>query len=168
MKKIPLVLALAGLAWVLPAYAVDEHHPEDQKTPPAKTAPKESTTQKQAPAAQKPSAPAAQTGAMQMGMMGNMEKMQAQMQRLMQTQDPKEREKLLHEHMQTMQESMKMMSGMMSQGMMGGGKSGDAKSGQGMFLGMSADQRMQMMEQRMDMMQKMMEQMLTHEEQKAK
>ncbi len=39
----------------------------------------------------------------------NMTKMQQQMEKLMATTDPQERERLMHEHMQTMQERQKMM-----------------------------------------------------------
>lgn len=39
----------------------------------------------------------------------NMKKMQQQMEKLMATTDPQERERLMHEHMQTMQERQKMM-----------------------------------------------------------
>ena len=66
--------------------------------------------------------------------------MQAQMGEIRQSADPKEREKLLAEHMSTMQEGLNMMRGM------GGGQRG-------------AD----MMQGRMDMMQAMMDQMLEHQ-----
>ena len=166
MRTLLSFVATASLICAVPASAVDEHHPEQQKGSSSQTAPKDVKPQpKQAPAAQKPSSASAQAGGMPMGMMAGMEKMQQQMQRLMQTQDPKDRDKLLKEHMQTMQEQMKMMSGMMGQGMMkDGGMAGGAKGGQGM----PTDQRMQMMEQRMDMMQKMMDQMLKHQDQKTK
>ncbi len=104
--------------------------------------------------------PAARAGAgmqmdatMQKQMVERMKLMQAQMDKLRQTTDPKEREKLLAEHMKSMHEGMQMMrgagGGMM--GMMGGGQ---AAGGQGM----------QMMEGRMDMMQMMMEQMMQHQQ----
>ena len=90
-----------------------------------------------------------------------MKKMQAQMDRIRQAADPKERERLMQEHMKTMQETMQGMRGMGGpmMGTMGGGMMGGAK-GAGP---MKPDRRMNMMEQRMDMMQMMMEQMMQHE-----
>lgn len=87
------------------------------------------------------------------GMMDNTNKMQQQMQQVMRTQDPKERERLLNEHMQAMQQQMKMMGGMMSGGTM---MCGDQGTG-----GMPSEKRMPM-DQCMGMMHKMMEQMLQH------
>jgi len=78
-----------------------------------------------------------------------MQKMQDEMRRIRGTTDPVERQRLMDEHMKSMQQIMPMMSGMPGMG---------RGSGQG-----SPDQRMQMMEMRMDMMHKMMEQMLQHE-----
>jgi hypothetical protein len=97
-----------------------------------------------------------------------MKTMQAQMDKLRATTDPAERQKLMQEHMATMQEAMKDMRGMggptmgmMGGGMMGGGPASKAPSGKPPG---SPDQRMRMMEQRMDMMQMMMDQMMQHEE----
>lgn len=112
-------------------------------------------------------------GKMMEGMQENMKKMQAQMAEIRNTKDDETRERLMDEHMQTMDEGMGMMRGMgggMMQGMMGGdmqnGKGmdgGKMKGGEGMKGGMApaADDmmgRMNMMEKRMDMMQMMMEQ----------
>ena len=78
-------------------------------------------------------------------MMDRMKSMQAQMDRIHQNSDPKEREKLLAEHMKSMQEGMQMMRGM------GGGRHGAAGHGA------------EMMQGRMGMMQMMMDQMLEHQ-----
>ena len=59
----------------------------------------------------------------------NMEKMQQQMDKIATTTDPKERQKLMQTHMQTMQENMKTMRGMGSPKMKGGGEHG------GMMMG---------------------------------
>lgn len=132
--------------------------------------------------------PDAAQGSPQSGMMGggmmdsdmmermqeNMQKMQAQMKEIRSTKDDKTRERLMDEHMTTMQQGMDMMrnmGGSMMQGMMGGTTQkgagmggGMGKQGAGMPGGMSsapgdAAARMDMMERRMDMMQMMMEQM---------
>ena len=91
---------------------------------------------------------------LQQQMMDRVKEMQAQMDKIRQTNDPKEREKLLAEHMKSMQDGMQMMrgtgGGMM--GMMGGGQRG------------SGGQSAQMMERRMDMMQMMMEQVMQHQQ----
>lgn len=49
----------------------------------------------------------------------NMKTMQEQMTKLQQTQDPRERQRLLQDHWATMQNSMTMMQGMWGPGMMG-------------------------------------------------
>ena len=56
-----------------------------------------------------------------MGMTGEtMQRMQEQMKKIQAASDPKERQRLVEEHMKTMQEAMPMMAGMMSmQGCMG-------------------------------------------------
>jgi uncharacterized protein HemX len=69
-------------------------------------------------------------------MQENMKAMQTQMDGIRNTTDPKERQKLMQEHMRAMQENMKAMQGMM------GGKEAGMKEG--------------------DMMQMMMEQMVQH------
>ena len=88
---------------------------------------------------------------LQQQMVERMKALQAQMDKIRQTTDPKEREKLLAEHMKTMQEGMQAMRGMGGgmMGMMSGGKHGGA-------------QGPRMMENRMDMMQMMMDQMMEH------
>jgi hypothetical protein len=85
--------------------------------------------------------------------------MQEQMDRIRQTKDPKTREKLLQEHMQTMQKQMQDMRGMGGETMMEamGQKGGH---GMGSESGMDPEARQRMMQDRMDMMQMMMEQMM--------
>jgi hypothetical protein len=92
-------------------------------------------------------------------------KMQGQLDRVAKAKTDEERQKAMAEHMQTMQENMKMARGMQA-GMMGcpmmeGGMMG-GKGGMGMMGGNSPDamaKHMERMEKRMDMMQMMMEQM---------
>jgi hypothetical protein len=50
----------------------------------------------------------------------SMKKMQEQITRIQQTQDPQERQRLLQEHLATMRASMGMMNGMWGSGMLGG------------------------------------------------
>lgn len=153
MKTIFTVIAIGALTATLSAYAADEHHPEEQKAAPSKTAPANKPQEKSAATSPKSAQGSSSQGSgMPAGMMDNMNKMQEQMQQIMRTQDPTERERLLKDHMQAMQQQMKMMSGMMGRGMMMGGDKPVNR--------MPPEKRMQMMEQRMDMMQKMMEQML--------
>jgi len=88
-------------------------------------------------------------------MQEKMKAMQAQMETIHKTTDPKERQKLMQAHMLAMQENMKAMHGMGGPMMMddqkGGMKDGDMMK------------RHAMMEKRMDMMQMMMEQMMQHD-----
>jgi len=123
-------------------------------------------------AAEDKKAPAAKASQMQPGGMGMMDEkqmaqMQEQMDRIRKTKDPKERQKLMDEHMRSMNEEMTMMRGMgggMMMGMMGGkpGSMGPGMMGGGQ--GMDPKQRQDMMEKRMDMMQMMMEQMMQHQQ----
>jgi hypothetical protein len=95
MDKLILATAVSLFLIAPAALAVDEHHPV-QKGAPVKDA------------------------GMPMGkMQDNMLRMHEQMHKIMQTQDPKERERLMQEHMKMMQENMKMMGGGQG-GMMGG------------------------------------------------
>ena len=105
--------------------------------------------------AAKPRAGMQMDSKLQQQMIERMKTMQAQMDKIRQTTDPKERDKLFAEHMKSMQEGMQMMRGM-GGGMMGGGMMGGGQRGGG--------QSAQMMEGRMDMMQMMMEQMMQHEQ----
>jgi periplasmic protein CpxP/Spy len=85
-----------------------------------------------------------QQGSMSMEkMQAKMQQMQQQMEAIRNTEDPDKRDKLIDEHMKSMQQGMDMMSGM------GGGMMGD-----------DTMMRMNSMEQRMDMMQMMMDQMV--------
>ncbi len=137
-------LMLATLS-MQPVFADDAHHP-DQKAGAAAPA-ADQTIQK---------------------MQANTKRMQSQLEQMAKSKDPAQRQKLLQEHMQTMQENMmagkSMMGGMMDcpmmkDGMMGGGMGMmGGKGGMGMMGGddMMA-KRMEMMEKRMDMMQMMMQ-----------
>lgn len=137
MKTKLLILAAALTALpVSVIYADDAHHPN--KTSPG----------------------AAMKG--DMGMMDNMHKkmqnMMQQMNEIRNTKDPDKRDLLIEEHMNSMQEGMKMM-GMMD----GKGKMGGIKDMPEMDKSMSKEdmqKRMKMMENRMNMMQDMMGQMM--------
>lgn len=134
----------ASLAFATSAFADDAHHPQQAPEPGAVP------TEPAAPAVQK--------------MKDNLKKMQAQLDRIAAVKTDEERQKATAEHMQTMQENMKMASGMRAGmtdcPMMEGGMMG--KGGMGMMGGNSSDamaKHMERMEKRMDMMQMMMEQM---------
>jgi hypothetical protein len=128
-------MMLASGALVLqPALADDAHHP-DQKAGAAAPA-ADQTIQK---------------------MQANTKKMEDQLEKMAKSKDPKERQQLLQQHMQTMMQNAAMakgmmgmdcpmMSGGMGMGMMGGGGPQDPMTN-----------RMEMMEKRMDMMQMMMQ-----------
>jgi hypothetical protein len=114
-------------------------------------------------------------------MRDNVAKMKGQLERLGTAKSAEERQKIMAEHMQTMQDSMGMARGMQSgmmmdcpmmhggmmgkegMGMMGKGGMGMMGGGQGMMgQGMAGSddmmaKRMEMMEKRMDMMQMMMQ-----------
>jgi len=97
-------------------------------------------------------------------MHANMQKMQQQMEKLQATTDPKERQKLMDEHMLAMQETMKTMHSLGGPMMMGS----DRHAGMAMTdkkIAMTEADMMQhhtLMENRVDMMQMMMEQMVQH------
>ncbi|MBI3775641.1 MAG: hypothetical protein HY273_08835 [Gammaproteobacteria bacterium] len=112
-------------------WADDAHHPEKTATP-AK-APVVKTEDK---GAAMPNMPMMQE---------HMQQMQQQMDKILHSNDPAEKDRLMQEHMQAMLEHMKMMQGMMSGGMtMGGG-----------MPPQMMEQRLKMMEQRLDQMQMM-------------
>lgn len=126
--------------------------------------------------AQDQTAPAKPTMDVQMDaqmsqMQANMKDMQAQMAKIHATTNPKERQKLMQAHMQTMRDSMAMMGNMNKPMMMDGGQGGGmpmgadkAKpAGKGM-MGGDMMKHHQMMEDRMGMMQMMMDQMLQHQQ----
>ncbi len=86
MKRLSLILAICVLS-AGAARAADQHdHADGSKTPPA-------------------AAP---------GMAQHMKLMREQMAQIRAAQDPKERERLMNEHMKTMEASMAKMQGMMS------------------------------------------------------
>ena len=137
MKRHLLVttLMVSALA-VQPALAVDAHHPDQPSGAAAPTTDQTQTIQK---------------------MQANTVRMQGQLEQMVKSKDPSERQKLMQEHMQTMQENMmagkRMMGGMMDCPMMKGGMMGGG-SGMGTDKGMA--KRLEMMEKRIDMMQKNM------------
>jgi hypothetical protein len=142
MKRTPIAIALLAAALAVQPL----------------TAAAQSTTGK--PAA-KPGAGMQMDSKLQQQMMNRMKEMQAHMEKIRQTTDPNERQKLMAEHMKSMQEGMQMMrgagGGMM--GMMGGAAGGGMMGPRG-----GGGQSPQMMERRMDMMQMMMEQMMQHQQ----
>lgn len=101
----------------------------------------------------------------------NMTLMQSQMDTIRATTNPKERQKLMQAHMQTMQESMAMMRNMSKPMTMDGGQGGGmamngdkGKPGDKGMMGGDMMKHHQMMEERMGMMQTMMVQMLQHQQ----
>ncbi|GBE10818.1 hypothetical protein BMS3Abin12_01391 [bacterium BMS3Abin12] len=134
-------------------------------------------------------APANGTAKPMMQMQGRLQQMQRTMDRIRATKNPRERRRLLRQHMREMQKAMSMMgSCMMGGGMMGGGKGGMMGGGKGKAMGHGASptpprnpcgmksaaskgarmspERMQTMMKRMakhqQMMQMMMKQMMEH------
>ena len=107
----------------------------------------------------------------------NLQKMQAQMEKIRQTQDPQERQKLLQEHWNAMQGSMGMMHNMWGPGLMGCcgggmGMMGGNMMGGGHMMGwqdyssLSPEQKAQrqyMMDRYMGMQQMMMDHMMWHQ-----
>jgi hypothetical protein len=105
------------------------------------------------------------------------QKMQEQMAKIQQTQDPKQRQKLLQEHWNTMQSGMGMMNNMWGPGMMGCcGGGGMMGGGMGMMGGhmmgwqdysnLSPEQKTQrqyMMDRYTGMQQMMMDHMMWHQ-----
>ena len=80
MKKFLIPAAILAALSAQPAVAEDAHHPAEKKAAPA------AQTKKPAPSKES------------MAMMDNMKTMQAQMEKMRNTTDPKEREKLMQEH----------------------------------------------------------------------
>ena len=132
MKTAILIPAIVACALWVPIVSAQDKHAHDK---PATSA-----------------APDKHMGKMQ----ENMKAMQAQMDKIHKTTDPKERQKLMQAHMTAMQENMKAMRGMGGPMMKGGGEHGGMKDGDMM-------KRHEMMANRMDMMQMMMEQMMQHD-----
>jgi hypothetical protein len=121
----------------------------------------------------KPVVSDAETDRLYGAMQERYKKMQEQMGKIRQTKDPKERQRLLQEHWQTMHEGMGMMGGGMGGGMGRGPRGGGAMMGAGPAgcpLGAAPEAiacRQGMMERRMEMMQMMMENMIEHQGQTA-
>ncbi len=95
-------------------------------------------------------------------------KMQAQMEKIQQTQDPQQRQKLLQEHWNTMQNGMSMMNGMWGPGMMGNGRMMGGKHMRGWqdYSNLTPEQKSQrqyMMDRYTGMQQMMMDNMMRHQ-----
>jgi len=153
MNRFAMTAIAAALAFSVPVFADDTHHPE-------KPADAKSASAPLAPQVKK--------------MQDNVKKMQPQLDRIAKARTDAERQKAMAEHMQTMQENMAMARGMragmmmdcpmMQGGMMGQGGMGMMGKGgmMGGGPGMAGAEdmmakRMEMMEKRMDMMQMMMQ-----------
>jgi hypothetical protein len=135
MKKSALIVTIASVLFVSSLVsAEDAHHPE--QTQPGK-----------APQATSSSDPSKDMSAQQQSMKENMQKMQAEMEKIHQTTDTAERQKLMQEHMQSMREQITMM-----RSMGGGMMSDDPKTSQKMVAECT------------DIMQMMIEQMMQHQE----
>lgn len=165
MNKITILAAVAALSVAATSlYADDTHHPEKAQ---------QSTSAPEATVMEQSTNPGPVT-ARQMGQaQETMHKLQELMGKIRQTRDPKERRKLMQEHMQAMQEGLKQLHDM-GGSMMGngdGGKQGGmmmemgagGKTGGGMMMGDMMKMH-NMMEMRMEMMATMMEQMMQREE----
>ncbi|VVO86976.1 hypothetical protein [Pseudomonas fluorescens] len=95
-------------------------------------------------------------------------KMQAEMEKIQQTQDPQQRQKLLQEHWNTMQAGMGMMNRMWGPGMMGKGhmKGGSHMMGWHDYSNLTPEQKSQrqyMMDSYTGMQQMMMDNMMRHQ-----
>ena len=140
MKRHTLFVSLMLSALAMqPALAEEAHHPDKKTGAPAPAA--DQAIQK---------------------MQANTKRMQGQLEQIAKSKDPKQRQKLMQEHMQTMQENMmagkSMMGGkmdcpMMKDGM--GGGMGMGMMGQGGMGPEAMMERMQKMEKRMEMMEQM-------------
>ena len=154
MRNLTFAVVTTALLLVGPiAWAVDEHH-LDQKGGPAAAAP---------PASVKNTEQTLQQ------MKQNADKLRVQMDKILKTKDPAERQKLMQEHMQTLRSSMATAAGAMGgasgggmgMGMMSGGMmdcSGMGGAGGGAANPAMSD-RLNQMEKRLDMMQMMLEDM---------
>ena len=106
-----------------------------------------------APPKARVAAPPAGPGPNMQMMQEHMKQMQAQLEKIRQTPDPAEKERLMHEHLAAMQDHMKMMQGMI------GARPPMGTDGTGMPAHV-IDQRFRMLEQRIDALQQMMEQLM--------
>ena len=134
MKTITFSAIAASIVLAMPVFAEESHHPTAQPGAgqPAQARPDGKTVQK---------------------MQDNLGRIRTQLERLAKAKTAEERQKLMDEHMQTMQENMGMARGMQS-GMMGCPMmQGQGKASPDDMM----SKRMEMMEKRMDMMQMMMQ-----------
>jgi len=157
-----LGIAVVCAAWLLAvpvAWAADEKRPD----------------QSAGPAAAAPSVSAKDTEKALQQMKQNADKLRAQMDKILKTTNPSDRQKLIQEHMQTLRASMTTAAGVMggrpgSGGMMGSGMMGGGTMDCPMMSGMmggagggAANQaitdRLNQMEKRLDVMQMMLEDM---------
>lgn len=151
---LPLVF-VGAVAWAADADTADHtaHHPAG-----AASSPKSAPAPVQKPTAKPSPAKAMDSGAAEK--MGKMDKqikaMQDLHQKFMAAKSPEERNALMSEQTQAMQEAMATMEGMRGMGMMGGMEKGQ------MMGKMPSDMMAmhQMMETRMEMMQSMMQMMM--------
>ena len=146
MKKLSATAIATALAFAIPAWADDAHHPEKAEQAAAPAA---------APAPVKPAAnppPAAVAPTVQQ-MQANLKTMKVQLDRIAAAKSDAERREAIAAHLQTMQDNMRLAQGME------GGMMGCPMMGGGMMMG-GGDmaKRMEQMEKRMDMMQMMLEQ----------
>ena len=103
--------------------------------------------------------PAAEVGQMQERMQARMQEMQALMERIRNTSDPAERQRLMDEHMRAMHDGMAMMGRMMDgQGGQARGAECPRNDSECRMRQMQGEQRM--MGERMGVMQMMMQQMM--------
>jgi len=153
MNKMMMAALAATLAFATPAIANDAHHPENAQAV------------KNTPVKSESNMPAQTVNKMQ----ENVRKIPSQIDRIVNAKTDEERKKAMLEHMQSMQQNMKMIgsmqSGMMAcplmEGSMGMGMMGGAQ------LGRQSDasaERMQQMESRLNRMQMMIEQMAPRQE----
>jgi len=147
MNKLLASAIAASLALTNPAWADDAHHPEkaQEAAAPAKPAATRAGA-KTEPAVQK--------------MQANLKTMKAQLDRIAAARTDAERRQAIAEHLQTMQDNMRLAQGMAGGMMMGCPMMEGGMMGGGMMMG-GGDmaERMQQMEKRMDMMQMMLERM---------
>ena len=138
MKRHTLFVSLMLSALAMQPVLADEAHHPDKKTG--------------APAPAAAAAPAADQAIQKM--QANTKRMQGQLEQIAKSKDPKQRQKLMQEHMQTMQENMmagkSMMGGKMDCPMMKDGMMGQGGMGPEAMM-----ERMQKMEKRMEMMEQM-------------
>lgn len=160
MKAVILIAILSSALWAVSPASAQPAGAADKGTKPQQQAPNVTDFDRQAALIQE-----------------NIKTMQEQMEKIRQTQDPQERQKLLQEHWATMQSGMGMMQGMWGPGMMGCCGGGPASGGWhmggpgmmgwrgmgGYYSGLTPEQmkqRQYMMDQYLGMQQQMMNQMM--------